>query len=98
MVTAPTLTPVICGCTAGCVWPPAILTVVGDMVSLFVLLFARVTVRPEGGAGVDKVIGKATDLPNSTEGLAGSMIVPGFTTITSAVASGKFAAVARITA
>jgi len=61
MVAWPRLLPVTCGCVAGCVWPAAMVTLLGWMSIVVLSLVVSVTVTPLVGAGADKVIGKATD-------------------------------------
>src|SRR5712692_60496 len=92
MVTGPTLIAVTTGVgEADWVWPAAKDRVAGEIVALLVLLLDRDTVTPPGGAGVERVTGKATVPATSwTLVVAGTLIVPGFTTFTVAVASGMF--------
>jgi len=56
-----------------------------------------VTVRPPAGAAVERVIGNATDCPTPTVSPVGSVIVPGATTVTFAVAGTTLVPLAVIT-
>src|SRR5207249_4146209 len=63
--------------------------------ALEVLLLDSDTVTPPAGAGVDRLTGKETVPATScTLVVAGTLTVPGFTTVTFAVASGMFGALA----
>ena len=86
MVTAPILTPVAFGWVVGVVCPAAMLTVVGEKVSLERSLLASVTVTPPAGAGVPKVTGKSTEVLRPTFKFTGSVMSPGAVTVTPAVA------------
>ena len=70
----PAAAPVTCGCVVGVVAPAGIVTVVGEMVTLLLLL-AKVTVTPPVGAATESVTGNATDWPRATLVLA-SVIAP----------------------
>lgn len=68
----------------------AIWTVLGEIEIVDVLLLANVTVTPPVGAGVDSVMGNATDCESATESPAGVPIEPGGVTVTVRVALGIF--------
>src|SRR5450755_2791110 len=57
----PNATPVTCGCDEGVVWPAAMNTEEGEIVSAAVLLLCNETVTPPAGAGADSVTEKVTD-------------------------------------
>jgi hypothetical protein len=86
MVTAPILMPVAFGWVVGVVCPAAMLTVVGEKVSLERSLLVSVTVTPPAGAGVPNVTGKSTEVLRPTFKFDGTVIAPGGVTVTPAVA------------
>src|SRR5579884_3524288 len=82
MVADPTLTPVTCGCVAGRVAPEAMVTVLGDTVTLVESLLERVTVTPPFGAGVDNWIASVADCPSVRLVFCGTVTEPGWATDT----------------
>ena len=90
MFADPKFTPLTCGCVAGVVWPPAILTVAGDTVTFVVSLLLSVTVTPPVGAGAGRLIVNAVERFGPTVTLEGRTMVPALTTVTLAVVSAIF--------
>ena len=90
MLADPKFTPPTSGCVIGVVCPGAMLTVVGDTVTLVGSLLLSVTVTPTAGAAVPSVTGNAVDCPGPIAMPAGKVIVPGATTVTAAVVSSTF--------
>jgi hypothetical protein len=84
----PILMPLICGCTAGVVWPAAMATLDGVTVTFEGSLGDSVTVTPPAGAGTDRVTVSGVDWPNPTVTLDGSVMEPRLVTVTLAVVSG----------
>src|SRR5438477_459569 len=66
MLAEPRLAPVTCGCVVGCVCPAAMLTVLGEMLTLPESLLERVTVTPPCGAAADSVSANGADWVNPT--------------------------------
>ena len=81
---------VTCGAVAGVVAPAAIVTVAGEMLTLFESLLASVTVTPPAGAGPGSVTWNAADWPKATLTFEGSRMAPLFCTVTAAVAFETF--------
>jgi hypothetical protein len=75
MFAVPKLTPVTVGCTAGVVWPVAIVTLGSEMVTLLLSLLASAIVTG-AVAGDDKLTGKAAVTPSPSAPFAGRLIVP----------------------
>lgn len=61
MVAEPMLMPLICGCVAGVVWPAAMVTLAGVMVTFELSLEDSVTVVPPAGAAADKATENVVD-------------------------------------
>jgi hypothetical protein len=89
MLADPKLRAVICGCTAGVVWPAVIVTDDGETVTFVGSLLAKVTVMSVGAWPV-KLTGKATGWFSGALVLAGTVIAPRATTDTLAVVSARF--------
>jgi len=87
MLADPKLTPVTCGWIAGVVCPAAIVTVVGETVTLAVSLLDRATVTPPDGAAAGNVTANAADWLGPTVTFDGRPMVPALTTVTLAVVS-----------
>jgi hypothetical protein len=90
MWTDPMLTPVTWGWTPGVVFPEAINTFAGDIVSLEVSSLDNDTVTPPVGAGDPNVMGKSIAVLRPALTLAGSVMLPGEVTVTLAVALVRF--------
>ena len=84
------MTPVTCGCVAGVVCPAAIVTVVGEIVTLAVSLLDKATVTPPAGAAAGNVTANAAVWLGPTVTFDGRPIVPALTTVTLAVVSAMF--------
>src|ERR1035441_9070719 len=91
MVAVPGLTPVIVGCVAGVVWPAAIVTLAGDMVSVLVSVLESATVTA-AAAACGSVRAKVAVFPKPTVGLVGRPIGPAVTTVTAVAVLGRFGA------
>lgn len=87
----PSLTPVTVGCVGGAVWPAAMITLAGDMVSVLGSLLDNATVT-FAGAACGSVTGNVAVLPSPTVVLEGSPMAPAVTTVILAVAFGMFGA------
>src|SRR5579864_4847854 len=87
MLAAPKFTPVTWGCAAGVVCPAAMVMLLGDIVTFVVSLLLSATVTPPAGAAVPRVTANAADWLGPTVTLEGSVMVPGATTVTLALAS-----------
>ena len=72
------------------VCPAAIVTVVGETVTLAVSLLDRATVTPPDGAAAGNVTANAADWLGPTVTFDGRPMVPALTTVTLAVVSAKF--------
>jgi hypothetical protein len=82
---------------ADCVCPGLTVMLVGETLALDGSLLETSRNRVESGAR-DNEIGNGTESPGATEIVAGTTMSTGVLTVTLAVASAKFAALARITA
>jgi hypothetical protein len=89
MLAFPMLTPVIWGCVTGAVWPWAMKTLGGDIVSREVFPLTSETVTPPAGAAVGRVTGNGADRPKPTVAFAGRPMTPRLTTLTVAVVSAR---------
>jgi hypothetical protein len=76
MFAEPRFTPVTVGCVAGVVAPALIVTLADEIVTFVVSLLDRFTVTALG-AGVGRVTANVAVLPNPSDVLAGSRIIPG---------------------
>jgi hypothetical protein len=76
MVAEPKLMPVMFGCEAGVVAPPAMNTVDGAIVAFVESLLVKVTVNPFGGAGTVRVTANGRDWLGPTVRLPGRLMVP----------------------
>ena len=85
------MTPVIVGCVVGVVWPAAIVTLAGDMVSVLVSVLESATVTA-AAAACGSVTAKVAVFPRPTVGLVGRPIGPAVTTVTAVVVLGRFGA------
>jgi hypothetical protein len=91
IVADPNFRPLICGCAVGVVWPAWMVTVVGDMLTMLLLVLDNVTVTVETAA-CGSVTAKVAWLPSATVGLVGRMIDPAGSTVTVTAAGGRFGA------
>jgi hypothetical protein len=91
IVAVPSLTPVIVGCVAGVVWPAAMVTLAGDMVSVLVSVLDNATFTA-AAAACGNVTAKVAVFPRPTVGLAGRPIGPAVTTVTATLVLGTFGA------
>jgi hypothetical protein len=94
----PIFTPVTVGCEAGAVWPALIEILAGDIVSLDVSVLPNITVTPPAGAACGSDTAKGVDWPNATVAFDGRVTAPKLTTVTPAVVSARFVALAWIVA
>jgi hypothetical protein len=78
IVVAPKPIPVIVGCAAGSVAPPGKATDTIETAAFEESPNARVTIRPAGGAGVDKLMPNVEDCPSEIGVEGGMMICPGW--------------------
>jgi hypothetical protein len=86
----PRLMPLICGCTAGAIWPAAMATLDGVTVTFEESLEDSVTVTPPAGAAADRVTVNGVDWPSPTVALVGRRTCPKGMTVTLAVVSAMF--------
>jgi len=91
IVTLPRFTPVMVGWVAGAVWPAAIVTEPGEIVTLLGSLLTSVTVTAPVGTVPVSVTGNGTLCPNPRVEFEGTTTCPGFVTVTLAVALLTFA-------
>jgi hypothetical protein len=92
MEVVPKLTPVIVGCVAGVVAPPAMNTLAGAMVAVVRSLLLKFTVTPAPGAAGDKLIGNGADVFGPTDTFVGRLRVPAARTFTITLAGVTFGA------
>lgn len=97
IVVVPVATPYTLTWVVDCVCPAAIVILAGDTVALVgsLLVSSR---NKRDCAALPKLIGKGTDSPGDTDTLAGTIMSTAVLTVTFAVASVRFGALARITA